>query len=176
MTFLKLAAATAAAVLLAGPVLAQPAPAPAAPAAPVAAPTADVLDTLKAKGNFTTLLALIDAAELGPTLKSLPNFTMFAPTDQAFAALAPGIVDGWKAPDHKEGLQRLILYHVVNANYSSSVVAGKASEVPTGAGTPVKLDGSQPDGKIHINGQVAVEEIKATNGDIYVIDKVLAPR
>jgi uncharacterized surface protein with fasciclin (FAS1) repeats len=176
MTFLRLAAATCAAVLVAAPALAQPAaPAPAPATQP--APTGDVLDTLKARGNFTTFLKLIDAAELGPTLKGLPSITMFAPTDAAFAALAPGVVDGWMAPDHKEGLQRLLLYHVINAKLTAAQIAGHKSPVATGAGSSVVLDGSAADGKIMVDAATVTQaDVAATNGNIFIIDKVLAPR
>jgi uncharacterized surface protein with fasciclin (FAS1) repeats len=186
MTFFKIAAATAAVALLAGPALAKktkpapapvPAAAPAVPAPPPLAPaTANALDTLKARGNFTTFLKLIDAAGLTDTINGLQAITLFAPTDAAFAALNPGIVDGWMAPDHKEGLQRLLLYHVINAKLTGAQIVGKRSPVPTGASSSVVLDGTNPDGKIRVDAATATEEVQATNGEIFIVDKVLAPR
>jgi uncharacterized surface protein with fasciclin (FAS1) repeats len=189
MTFHRLAALAACALALsAAPALAAkktapapaPAPAPAAApaAAPVPAPTADVIDTMAAKGNFKTFLKLLDTAGLTPTLKQLPSLTILAPDDAAFAVLAPGIVDGWLSPDKRDGLQRLMLYHVINQKFTVAQVAGQKVSVATPAGSSVLLDGSGQanDAKLHVNDAVVTDEIPATNGTIFELNKVLAPR
>jgi uncharacterized surface protein with fasciclin (FAS1) repeats len=179
-----IAAATAAAVaLLAFPALAKPhaaapPPPPAAPVAPpVPAPTADVIDTLKARGNFTTFLKLLDAAGVTADIKALKSVTIFAPTDAAFASLAPGIVDGWLDPETREGLQHLMLYHGVNTEIMAAQIAGHKGDVPTFSTLKVTLDGSDPTGKLKINDANVIQaDVRATNGNIFIIDKVLAPR
>ena len=178
MTFFRFAAVVAAALLVAAPAVAQPAPAPAAPAAaPMPAPTGDVIATLKARGNFTVFLQLADAAGITDTLKTLPNITMFVPDDAAFGKLAPGIVDGWMNTDDKDGLQRLMLYHVINAKITSAQILGHYSAIQTVAGSSVQIDGNQPDGKVHVDAAIAVvNDIPATNGNIFELDRVLAPR
>jgi uncharacterized surface protein with fasciclin (FAS1) repeats len=178
MTFFRFAAVVAATLLVAAPAVAQPAPAPAAPAAaPAPTPTGNVIDTLKARGNFKTFLQLSDAAGITDTLKTLPSITIFAPDDAAFAKLAPGIVDGWMNTDDKDGLQRLMLYHVINAKLTSSQILGHYSALQTIAGSSVQLDGNQPDGKVHVDAAIVTEnDIPATNGTIFVLDRVLAPR
>ncbi|HWE47993.1 MAG TPA: fasciclin domain-containing protein [Caulobacteraceae bacterium] len=180
MTFFRFAAVVATALLVAAPAMAQPAPAPAAPAvapAPAPAPTGDVIQTLQARGTFTTFLKLSDAAGITETLKTLPSITLFVPDDAAFAKLAPGIVDGWLNTDDKDGLQRLMLYHVINARITSAQIIGHYSAIQTVAGSSVQIDGNQPDGKVHVDAAIVVQnDIPATNGNIFVLDRVLAPR
>ena len=136
-----------------------------------------VAATEDARGNFTTFLKLADAAQITPTLKTLPSITLFAPDDAAFAKLAPGIVDGWLNTDDKDGLQRLMLYHVINLKLTGDMIMGHYSAIQTIAGSSVQLDGNQGDGHVHVDAAVVTQpEIPATNGTIFVIDRVLAPR
>ncbi len=189
MTFFRFAAVMAAALLVAAPAMAQstptapvgaprsnvPIPVPPPVAQPI--PTGDVIQTLQARGNFTVFLKLADAAGITSTLKTLPSITVFAPDDAAFGKLAPGIVDGWIDTDDKDGLQRLMLYHVINAKLTSDQIMGHYSAIQTVAGSSVQIDGNQGDGKVHIDAAVATQnDIAATNGNIFVIDRVLAPR
>ena len=179
MTFLRFAA-VAAVLLVAAPAMAQPAtpaPAPAAAPTPPPAPTGDVVQTLTARGNFTTFLKLADAAGVTNALHTLPSITVFAPDDAAFAKLAPGIVDGWLSTDDKEGLERLMEYHMINVKITSDMIMGHYSAIQTIAGSSVQLDGNQGDGKVHIDAAVVTgPDIPATNGNIMVVDRVLAPR
>ncbi|HEY3815420.1 MAG TPA: fasciclin domain-containing protein [Caulobacteraceae bacterium] len=180
MNLFRFAAVVAAALVVAAPALAQtaaPATPPAPAAAPQPAPTGDVIQTLQARGNFTVFLKLADAAGITSTLKTLPNITVFVPDDAAFGKLAPGIVDGWVNTDDKDGLQRLMLYHVINAKITADQIMGHYSAIQTVAGSSVQLDGNQGDGKVHVDAAIATQnDIAATNGNIFVLDRVLAPR
>jgi uncharacterized surface protein with fasciclin (FAS1) repeats len=174
MTFVRLLSAFAASALLAGPALAQTASQPAPAAAPAPASSGDVLQTLQTKGDFTTFLKLMDAAELSPTIKGLQNVTLFAPTDQAYSALAPGVIDNWLKPENKQALQKLMLYHVYNGPITSAQVLDHKGPVQTPTGLSLTLDGTG--GKVKVNdANATLPELKATNGYIFVIDKVLSP-
>ncbi len=173
------------AVLISGAAAAQtpPPPAPAAPAAAAAytpftapSPPVDIVATLAAAGKFTTLLKAIDAAGLTPTLKQAgAHFTLFAPTDDAFAALPAGTLDDLLKPDNRTKLQHVLLYHLINAPVLSTAVVGHAaSDVPSGAGPALHLDGSG--GAMKIGGADVVQaDVAASNGTVQVIDKVLVP-
>ena len=172
------------AVLIPGAAAAQtpppatPAPAAAAAYTPFTAPSppVDIVDTLTAGGKFTTLLKAIDAAGLTATLKQAgTHFTLFAPTDDAFAALPAGTLDDLLKPENRTKLQHVLLYHLINAPVLSSAVVGHAaSDVPSGAGPALHLDGSG--GAIKVGGADVVQaDIVASNGTVQVIDKVLIP-
>jgi uncharacterized surface protein with fasciclin (FAS1) repeats len=157
---------------------ATPAQAAAADYIPFAAPSppADIIATLTAGGRFTTLLKAIDAAGLTATLKQPgTHFTLFAPTDAAFAALPAGALDDLLKPENRTKLQHLLLYHLINATVLSSEVLGhEASNVPSGAGPALHLDGSS--GAMTVNGaKVLQADIIASNGTVQVIDKALMP-
>ena len=179
MDLLRLSAAVASAALMASPALAQtttPAPAPATP--PAAAPTpalgGDIVDTLRAKGQFGTFLKAAEAAGILDILKGAGPIAVFAPTDQAFAALPAGQLDNLLKPENKEQLRQLLLYHTINAAVTSEQLANRKGPVPTGATTPVLLDGGG--GSIKANDAKVVEaDVKASNGTIFVVDKVLSP-
>jgi transforming growth factor-beta-induced protein len=167
-----------------------PAPATAAPATPAAsmapesmapesmapesmAPaTGDIVDTATAAGSFTTLLQAATAAGLVDTLKGPGPFTVFAPTDDAFAALPAGTLDGLlKDP---EALKQILLYHVVAGKVTSDQVVGLTS-ADTVAGQPISI--AVKDGEVYLNDTVKVvmTDIEASNGVIHVIDGVLLP-
>jgi uncharacterized surface protein with fasciclin (FAS1) repeats len=176
MSLVRLLSAVAMTALLAGSAAAQPAPAAPAPAvAPPVVSSVDVLETLKGKGNFTIFLKLMDSAQLTGPIKGLPSVTIFAPTDAAFATLSPGIIDNWMKPENVKSLQKLMLYHIVNTPIASSQVIDHKGEAPTGSGGPVTLDGTNGGFKVN-DATATLPETKATNGYVYVIDKVLAPR
>jgi uncharacterized surface protein with fasciclin (FAS1) repeats len=146
-------------------------PAPAATATKVVA-NGDIIQTLKLSGQFTTFAKAADATNLTSLLAHQPNLTVFAPTDAAFAALPPGELD--KLMADKAGLQKLLTYHVINALVDSSKIEGAKGPVPTVATTPVELDGSGDVLKVN-DADIVQADVRATNGIIHVIDKVLMP-
>ncbi len=183
------ALAAAVSVLVgAAPVLAQTAPAsdsmpgmamPAAPAAAVVItpnPTLDIVANLKASGQFTTLLKALDGSGLTPLLQDKAHsFTLFAPTDAAFAALPPGTLDTLLKPANAAQLQQLIAYHVVATKLAADQVAGHAATpVPSAINKPITVDGTGA--AIKVNDATVIQAAApASNGVIYVIDKVLTP-
>jgi uncharacterized surface protein with fasciclin (FAS1) repeats len=150
-------------------VLLPPAEEAAADDMPTAA--ADIVDTAAAAGTFKTLLAAAEAAGLVETLKSDGPFTVFAPTDEAFAKLPAGTVEGLLAEPEK--LKDILLYHVV----SDKVMAADAAKLTfanTVLGQPLRIKAM--DGKVQINdANVVLADIAASNGVIHVIDAVLLP-
>jgi uncharacterized surface protein with fasciclin (FAS1) repeats len=177
MTFTKLFVAAALSAALSTPALAQTtAPAAAAPATPAAGarvtPSGDIVATLTASGQFTTLLKALDTVNLTSLLKGPGPLTLFAPTDSAFAALPAGDLD--KLMADKAGLQRLLAYHIVNAKLDSTKVVGVKGPIPTAAGTPVHIDGSASPPKAN-DAVIAQTDVVVSNGVIYPVDHVLMP-
>jgi uncharacterized surface protein with fasciclin (FAS1) repeats len=157
---------------------ATPAPAPVAEApAPEPAPMAakDIVDTAVGAGQFTTLVAAVQAAGLESTLRGAGPFTVFAPTDAAFAALPAGTVEDLLKPENKAKLTAILTYHVLPAEVMSSAIGATATDVATVEGKTVKVDGTTA-GKVMINdATVVTADVDASNGVIHVIDKVLLP-
>ena len=154
---------------------ATPAPAPVAeaPAAPAPVETKDIVDTAVGAGQFTTLVAAVQAAGLVETLKGPGPFTVFAPTDAAFAALPAGTVEDLLKPENKAKLTAILTYHVLPAEVMSSAIGATATDVATVEGKTVKVDGSTA-GKVMVNdATVVTADVDASNGVIHVIDKVL---
>ena len=148
----------------------SPAPASAKTAAP-AQKAKTIVDVATEAGSFTTLLKALEAADLVKTLSEEGPFTVFAPTDEAFAALPKGTLDDLLKPENKEKLKRVLSYHVVSGELLSQNL--KAGKVTTLAEVPVEI--SVKDG-IRVNdAKVATPDLKASNGIIHVIDKVLLP-
>ncbi len=143
-------------------------------AAPTPATTLkDIVDTAVAAGSFKTLAAALTAADLVSTLKGAGPFTVFAPTDAAFAKLPAGTVDMLVKPENKAKLQAILKYHVVAGKVTSAEVVKlmKASTVQ-GADLKIKVEGD----KVFINdAQVTTVDVQASNGVIHVIDAVLLP-
>lgn len=136
-----------------------------------AAELKDIVSTAVGAGNFTTLATALEAAGLVETLKGPGPFTVLAPTDAAFAALPAGTVEGLLADPEK--LKAVLTYHVIAGEVPSSDVV-KLTEAETVNGQKVKImvDG----GKVMINGAtVTTPDVKASNGVIHVIDRVLLP-
>ena len=123
--------------------------------------------------GFTTLVAAIDAAGLRSTLEGDGPFTIFAPTDAAFAALPAGTVETLLLPENLETLTDILTYHVVSGRVSSSqVVTLDSATTLLGEDVTVEVI----DGSVFINGaQVTVVDVEADNGIIHVIDAVLLP-
>lgn len=168
----------AAAAQSAQPAAAQePAAAPAPAAAPMPATTAkpvvangDLVSTLRLSGQFTTLVKGLDATNLSGLLSKNPNLTLFAPTDAAFAALPPGQLD--KLMSDKPALQKLLTHHIINATVDSTKIKGAKGPVPSVAGDPIELDGSEDVLKVD-NARILQADVKASNGVLHVVDHVL---
>jgi uncharacterized surface protein with fasciclin (FAS1) repeats len=174
-TILLSVAAVALAVSACSTTAATPAPATPAPttAAPsMAAEAGDIVDVATKAGTFKTLLTAATAAGLVDTLKGAGPFTVFAPTDEAFAALPAGTLDGLlKDP---EALKKILLYHVVQGKVTSDQVV-KLTSADSVAGPAIKI--SVVDGKVKLNDSATVvtTDIAAKNGIIHVIDQVILP-
>jgi uncharacterized surface protein with fasciclin (FAS1) repeats len=158
------------------PTMASSAPASQTPSgSPAASPAADlkdIVDTATAAGSFTTLLTAAKEAGLVDTLKGDGPFTVFAPTDAAFAALPKGTLDGLLAD--KEALKKVLLYHVVSGDVTADQVV-KLTSADTVEGEPISI--KVVDGGVVLNDKVKVTttDIQTTNGVIHVIDGVLLP-
>jgi transforming growth factor-beta-induced protein len=142
------------------------------PATTEAAAEADIVDTAVAAGSFNTLAAALGAAGLVETLKGDGPFTVFAPTDDAFAALPAGLVDKLLLPENEAVLAQILKYHVVSGKVlAADVKTGKVPSVE-GSDIDVKVDG----GKVTVNGaNVTATDIVTSNGVIHVIDAVILP-
>jgi uncharacterized surface protein with fasciclin (FAS1) repeats len=133
----------------------------------------DIVDTAVAAGNFKTLATALQAAGLVDTLKGPGPFTVFAPTDEAFAKLPAGTVEDLLKPENKQKLTSILTYHVVAGKVMANQVV-KLHEAKTVNGQDVKImvDG----GKVMAdNANVVQTDIQCTNGVIHVIDTVLLP-
>ena len=134
----------------------------------------DIVDTAVAAGNFTTLVAAVEAAGLVETLKGPGPFTVFAPTDAAFAALPEGTLDSLLLPENKDQLTAILTYHVAPDNYPASALVGSVGQIPTVNGQPLQIDGTG--GGVTVAGvPVSTPDVMASNGVIHVIDSVLLP-
>ena len=139
-----------------------------------AAEKKDIVDTAVAAGNFKTLVAALQAAGLADTLKGDGPFTVFAPTDDAFAKLPAGTVETLLKPENKEKLKAILLYHVVAGQVGSTQVV-KMSSAKTLDGKDVDITANN--GAVMINdAKVVKADIPASNGVIHVIDTVLIPQ
>lgn len=133
----------------------------------------DIVDTAVEAGQFNTLVAAVQAADLVDTLKSDGPFTVFAPTDAAFAKLPDGTVENLLKPENKDQLVAVLTYHVVSGKIMSSDIAGKKAEVPTVQGSDMSVDATS--GVMVDNAMVVAADIEASNGVIHVIDTVVLP-
>lgn len=133
----------------------------------------DIVDTAVAAGSFKTLVAAVTAADLGATLKGAGPFTVFAPSDDAFAKLPAGTVDELIKPENKAKLVSILTYHVVPGKIMAADIAGKTMQVKTVNGAEIAVDATNG---VSINGaKVTSADIDATNGVIHVIDSVIMP-
>jgi transforming growth factor-beta-induced protein len=133
----------------------------------------DIVDTAVADGRFKTLAAALTAAGLVDTLKGKGPFTVFAPTDDAFAKLPKGTLETLLKPESKKALTDILTYHVASGSLLAADVV-KMALIDTVNGSPVKVkvDGS----KVFMNdAQVVITDIKTSNGVIHVIDSVILP-
>ena len=133
---------------------------------------ADIVDTAVAAGSFNTLVAAVKAAGLVDTLKGPGPFTVFAPTDDAFAKLPAGTVEGLLKDPAK--LKKILLYHVVSGKVMAADVM-KMKTAKTVEGQPVKI--MAKDGMVMLNNaHVTKTDIVTDNGIIHVIDTVIMPK
>lgn len=136
---------------------------------------ADIVDTAIAAGSFKTLVAAVQAAGLVETLKSPGPFTVFAPTDAAFAALPAGTVETLLKPENKGKLVSILTYHVVPGKVMSADLLGKTVTPKTVEGQTLAIDATG--GSVMVNdATVTTADIVADNGVIHVINKVLLPK
>jgi uncharacterized surface protein with fasciclin (FAS1) repeats len=131
----------------------------------------DIVDVASTTDGFTTLTAAVTAAGLVDTLKGEGPFTVFAPTDEAFAALPDGVLDALLLPENKDALTKILTYHAVAGNVMAADVTD--GDVPTVEGQTITL--STADG-VTVNGANVIQaDVVASNGVIHVIDAVLLP-
>ena len=141
----------------------------------VAAPEKkDIVDTAVAAGSFQTLAKALDAAGLVETLKGAGPFTVFAPTDDAFAKLPAGTLDELLKPENKAKLISILTYHVVPGTVLASQVV-KLNSTKTVNGQDLTI--SKEDGAVMVNdAKVVKTDILCSNGVIHVVDTVLLPK
>jgi uncharacterized surface protein with fasciclin (FAS1) repeats len=136
-----------------------------------AAAKPDVVDTAVAAGSFNTLVAAVKAAGLADTLKGDGPFTVFAPTDEAFAKLPAGTVESLLKPENLAKLQAILKYHVVSGKVMAAQAA-KLTEAMSVQGSALRIQSN--DGGVQINGANVVKaDVEAGNGVIHVIDQVI---
>jgi uncharacterized surface protein with fasciclin (FAS1) repeats len=158
-TILKLAAIAAMSVSMIAPSFAQV--------------KGDIVDTAVSAGSFETLVAAVQAAGLVDTLKSDGPFTVFAPTDDAFAALPAGTLENLLKPENKATLVKILTYHVVPGKVMSADIAGKELSPATVEGSTVDINATN--GVMIDGANVVTADIDTSNGVIHVIDKVIMP-
>ena len=140
----------------------------------VAANAANLVETAVDAGQFKTLVAAVQAAGLGDALSGPGPFTVFAPTDEAFAKLPEGTVEDLLKPENKEKLVAILTYHVISGKVMAGDVAGKKLNVATLQGGELAVDAMS--GGVMINdATVTAADIEASNGVIHVIDRVILP-
>ncbi len=133
----------------------------------------DIVDTAVSAGSFQTLVAAVQAAGLVDVLKGDGPFTVFAPTDEAFAALPEGTVEMLLKPENREKLVAILTYHVVPGRVAAADVV-KLDEAKTVQGQNVQI--AVKDGKVRIDeATVVAADVQASNGIIHVIDRVILP-
>ena len=160
------------------PTDAQP-PAAAAPAAsalpsPNLAPSGDMMATLRANPHFSTLVKALDAVNLSQILAATPQLTLFAPTDEAFAALPPGAAAALMNPANLPTLQKILTYHLVHLDLDASKVKGAKGPVTSVEGQPLQVDGFGATPMVD-SAHILQDGVHATNGWIYPVDKVMVP-
>lgn len=144
-------------------------------ALPAAAPAQDIVDVAAGNPNFSTLVAAVKAAGLVDTLKGPGPFTVFAPTNEAFANLPPGTLDDLLKPENKSTLTAILTYHVVPGAVKAADVVkldGQNATTVEGRPLPIRFNGES----VRVGDATVVQtDIEATNGVIHVIDTVLLP-
>lgn len=133
----------------------------------------NIVETAVANGSFTTLVAAVTAAELVETLSGTGPFTVFAPVDDAFAALPAGTVESLILPENKGQLTSILTYHVVAGKVMSGDLSdGMVAATVNGGNITIHLQ----DGKVLVNdAEVVIADVETDNGVIHVINKVILP-
>jgi uncharacterized surface protein with fasciclin (FAS1) repeats len=132
-----------------------------------------IVDVASADASFSTLVAAVTAADLAGTLSGTGPFTVFAPTDEAFAALPAGVLDALLLPENKAVLAQILTYHVVSGKIMAADVT--AGDVTTVEGQTIKIETPEAAG-VTVNGAaVIVTDVEASNGVIHAIDAVILP-
>jgi uncharacterized surface protein with fasciclin (FAS1) repeats len=134
----------------------------------------DIVDVASSNNDFTTLVQAVAAAGLVDTLKGDGPFTVFAPTNAAFAALPEGTVENLLKPENKDQLVSILTYHVVSGYYPASALAGTRGAITSVQGGSLHVDGL--DGVKVENSTVIIADVAASNGVIHAIDKVMLPK
>ncbi|MXN66752.1 fasciclin domain-containing protein [Stappia sp. GBMRC 2046] len=142
-----------------------------------AAHSANIVETAKGAGTFNTLLAAAQAAGLADALATTDNLTVFAPTDEAFAALPEGTVENLLKPENKDQLVAILSYHVVPQKIMSGQISDGSAEVATlkGSGDKTITVEKSASGVTVDGANVVTADVEADNGVIHVIDKVILP-
>ena len=133
----------------------------------------DIVDTALANEQFSTLVAAVQAAGLVDTLKGDGPFTVFAPTNDAFAKLPAGTVENLLKPENKDQLVAVLTYHVIPGKVMASDIAGKTLSTATVQGSMVDINATN--GVMVDGATVTAADIETTNGVIHVIDTVILP-
>ena len=134
----------------------------------------DIVDTAISAGSFKTLVAAVKAADLVSTLKSKGPFTVFAPTDAAFAKLPAGTIASLLKPENKAKLVAILTYHVVPGKVMASDIAGKSLKVASVQGSKISVEAHS--GVMVDKAKVVKADVEASNGVIHVIDTVIMPK
>jgi uncharacterized surface protein with fasciclin (FAS1) repeats len=143
------------------------------PVEPVALPS--LVDVLGSSPDFSTLVAAIGAADLTETLSGPGTYTIFAPTNEAFAAMDPAMLEDLMKPENKDKLVTVLSYHVVPGKLSSADLAGKSEPLASLNNKDMLVDGTGDNLMVN-TATVKMGDIEASNGVIHVIDTVLLPR
>ncbi len=134
----------------------------------------DIVDTAVSAGSFKTLVAAVTAADLAETLKGEGPFTVFAPTDDAFAKLPAGTVEDLLKPENKDKLKAILTYHVVSGKVmAKDVMTMKEAETVNGQSFMIAMDANTV---MVDNAKVVQTDIECSNGVIHVIDTVILPK
>ncbi len=150
---------------------AEPADEPAEEAAGDAEAPGTIVDVAVGAGSFNTLVAAVQAAGLVETLSGEGPFTVFAPTDDAFAALPEGLLDALLLPENQDALTQILTYHVVSGEVLSTDLASGDVATVQGENVTVVVDGG-----VTVNGaNVVTADVAASNGVIHIIDAVIVP-
>ena len=134
----------------------------------------NIVEVLRAQGDFTTLISALEATNLDDVLASDDSITILAPTDEAFAALPAAERERLMDPANREELQQLLLYHVINADVRRDQIENRRGAVETGSGAQIMLDGGG--GTLRADAATITNaELRGSNGAVMVLDQVLNP-
>ncbi len=137
-------------------------------------PPTDIVSLAAGSNSFTTLTSLLRTAGLADALQQAGPYTVFAPTDEAFAALPKGVLDRLQLPENKDALVKILSYHVVSGQLTASQLTNGSQNTLSGA--PVKIRVSSDNSQISVNDAKIIQpNVQASNGEIYPINKVLLP-